>query len=498
MKKRAQGRTKSTAKLHVLDTNVLMHDPLSLIRFEEHDIFLPLQVFIELDNNKRGQHEAARNSRTASRMIDRALLRARQDPSWKHAHGVPLSYMTESDAKLGKLFIQSEREHKSIVRAVGESDVAGDERIIDAALRRARENTHAAVILVSKDINVRILASARDVVIEDYLNDQVTDDRDHLSYAGFIEFPYEEWQPETFSSQRVEGRTQTLRNDVPEGMRLFTNQFVFHEKIGDLIVREISDDGRSAVFQRLRKFRREPVMGILARNREQDFALNILLDTSIHVVTLVGRAGTGKTLLALAAGLHLKERGVYGGIIATRATVPIGDDIGFLPGDERDKMGPWMGAIEDNLEVIIEANGWSNAEKRDSQPRNAPRITRGGETLSHKELERSYAIADLKSMIQIKSLSYMRGRTFQRKFFIVDEAQNLTPKQMKTLITRAGEGTKIVCMGNLAQVDTPYLTEQSSGLAYLVERFKGWKHYSHIVMPGVERSPTADYAERVL
>ena len=221
------------------------------------------------------------------------------------------------------------------------------------------------------------------------------------------------------------------------------------------------------------------MFGITARNWGQNYALNLLMNPEIDLVTILGQAGTGKTLLTLAAALNQTlDHKRYNEIIMTRITVPVGEDIGFLPGSEEEKMNPWMGALEDNLEVLTglgsegepEFGAWAKK-----------------------------ATADLiRARIKVKSLNFMRGRTFQNKFLIIDEAQNLTPKQMKTLITRAGNGTKVVCLGNLAQIDTPYLTEGSSGLAYVVDRFQGWPHFGHITLQQGERSRLADFAVEVL
>jgi len=219
------------------------------------------------------------------------------------------------------------------------------------------------------------------------------------------------------------------------------------------------------------------VWGVTARNREQNFALNLLMDPEVDFVTLAGQAGTGKTLLALAAGLsQVLDSRRYNEIIVTRVTVPVGEDIGYLPGTEEEKMGPWMGALDDNLEVLNQSE--------------AGHV--GG------EWGRAAAQELIRSKIKIKSLNFMRGRTFLNKYVIIDEAQNLTPKQMKTLITRAGPGTKLVCMGNIAQIDTPYLTEGSSGMTYVVDRFKGWRHSGHVTLARGERSRLADYASDVL
>ncbi|NCX89296.1 MAG: PhoH family protein, partial [Betaproteobacteria bacterium] len=333
------------------------------------------------------------------------------------------------------------------------------------------------VVLVSKDINMRIKARALGLIAEDYLNDQVLEDTD-LLYSGMTALPadfwethgkgMESWQQSGYTFYRVQGPL------VPS---LRVNEFVYVEGSQALqaIVREIV--GRRAVLQTLRDYGhpKHSVWGITARNREQNFAMNLLMDPQVDFVSLLGQAGTGKTLLALAAGLEqVIEARRYSEIIMTRATVPVGEDIGYLPGTEEEKMQPWMGALEDNLEVL---------NKGDS---------------SSSQWERSSTQDLIRSRVKVKAMSFMRGRTFVNKFLIVDEAQNLTPKQMKTLITRAGPGTKVICMGNIAQIDTPYLTEGSSGLTYVVDRFKGWGHAGHITLQRGERSRLADFASEAL
>jgi PhoH-like ATPase len=278
----------------------------------------------------------------------------------------------------------------------------------------------------------------------------------------------ESWQQSGYTFYRIQGPL------VPS---LRINEYIYIEGTQTLhaIVREIV--GRRAVLQTLRDYGhpKHAVWGITARNREQNFAMNLLMDPQVDFVSLLGQAGTGKTLLALAAGLEqVIEARRYSEIIMTRATVPVGEDIGYLPGTEEEKMQPWMGALEDNLEVL---------NKGDS---------------SASQWERSSTQDLIRSRVKVKAMSFMRGRTFVNKFLIVDEAQNLTPKQMKTLITRAGPGTKVICMGNIAQIDTPYLTEGSSGLTYVVDRFKGWSHAGHITLQRGERSRLADFASEAL
>jgi PhoH-like ATPase len=263
----------------------------------------------------------------------------------------------------------------------------------------------------------------------------------------------------------------------PSCASFLLNEFVYQSEDKPFHARVIEISPGSAVLATVRDFShiRHGVWGITARNREQNFALNLLMDPDVDFITLLGQAGTGKTLLTLAAGLtQTLEQKIYSEIIITRVTVSVGEDIGFLPGTEEEKMTPWMGALEDNLDVLNntdeDAGEWGRAATRDL----------------------------IRSRIKIKSLNFMRGRTFIRKFLIIDEAQNLTPKQMKTLITRAGPGTKVVCLGNISQIDTPYLTEGSSGLTYVVDRFKGWDHSGHVTLLRGERSRLADHAGQVL
>jgi PhoH-like ATPase len=242
----------------------------------------------------------------------------------------------------------------------------------------------------------------------------------------------------------------------------------------EAIVREC--DGQVAVLELTRDYRgeRNNIWNITARNREQNLALNLLMDPEIDFVTVLGPAGTGKTLLTLAAGLmQTLETKRYTEIIMSRVTIPLGEDIGFLPGTEEEKMEPWMGALNDNLEVLTqsqEGGNWGRAATNDL----------------------------LRNRIKIRSLNFMRGRTFLNRFIIIDEAQNLSPKQMKAVVTRSGPGTKLVCLGNIAQIDTPYLTETTSGLTYVVNRFRGWTHSGHITLVRGERSRLADYASDIL
>jgi PhoH-like ATPase len=466
---RAESRTSAT-KLFVLDTNVLMHDPTSLFRFEEHDVYLPIMTLEELDNNKSGISEIARNARQASRFLDDIVSHAKQPI----AEGIPLA-RHEADNARGRLFLQTEaiNGHIPANLPIGKTD----NHIIGVVIYLQKRDPRRRVTLVSKDINMRIKARALGLTVEDYYNDKVLQDAD-LLYTGVRELPADFWDNHgrDIESWKREGRTY-YRIRGPLCQNLLLNEFVYQDGERPLLatVREISD--RTAVLETARDYThgKNNVWGITARNREQNFALNLLMNPEIDFVTLLGQAGTGKTLLTLAAGLmQTLETKHYSEIIMTRVTVPVGEDIGFLPGTEEEKMAPWMGALEDNLDVLNktddDAGEWGRAATRDL----------------------------IRSRIKIKSLNFMRGRTFINKYLIIDEAQNLTPKQMKTLITRAGPGTKVVCLGNIAQIDTPYLTEGSSGLTYVVDRMKGWSHSGHVTLQRGERSRLADHAAEAL
>ncbi len=466
-------KKQAPTKLFVLDTNVLMHDPTSLFRFEEHDLFVPMMTLEELDNNKKGMSEVARNARQATRLLDGIVVGCED----RIDHGIPLE-APSSGLATGRLFLQTEAISSNLPASL--PTAKADNQIIGVMMHLRDKQPKREVILVSKDINMRIKARALGLDAQDYFNDKVLEDTD-LLYTGTLELQadfwdkhgkdMESWKRESYTLYRVKG---------PLCPEMLINEFVWQagEPPFQAIVREKS--GKSVVLETLKDFAhtRNNVWGITARNREQNFALNLLMNPDIDFVTLLGQAGTGKTLLTLAAGLtQTLETKLYSEIIITRVTVPVGEDIGFLPGTEEEKMTPWMGALDDNLDVLnktddtgIGGGDWGRAATMDL----------------------------IRSRIKVKSLNFMRGRTFLNKYLIIDEAQNLTPKQMKTLITRAGPGTKVVCLGNIAQIDTPYLTEGSSGLTYVVDRFKGWPHSGHVTLMRGERSRLADHAAEVL
>jgi len=473
-------KSRDGKKLFVLDTNVLMHDPASIFRFAEHDIFLPMVVLEELDRAKKGTSEVARNVRQVSRFLDELMTPAsKQDID----SGLPLPctgplrnnvrHEGKQDGDCGHLFFQTQLQPAQLPQTLPGN--APDNNILGTALALMEMAPKRQVTLVSKDINLRIKAAVIGIRTEDYHNDKVLDDV-NLLYSGQEALPadfwdlhskdIESWQDAGHTYYRIKGEdtanwfvSQCL---YMEGEQPF--EAIVREKDGDDAIIEVANDYRSS---------KHAVWGISARNREQNFALNLLMDPDIDFVSLLGTAGTGKTLLALAAGLaQVLDQNRFREIIMTRVTVPVGEDIGFLPGTEEEKMTPWMGALMDNLEVLTQTEGgeWGRAATDDL----------------------------LRSRIRIHSLNFMRGRTFLNKYIILDEAQNLTPKQMKTLITRAGPGTKIVCLGNVAQIDTPYLTETTSGLTYVVDRFKDWPHGGHITLLRGERSRLADFASEAL
>ena len=460
------------SKLFVLDTNVLMHDPMCLFRFEEHDIFLPMIVLEELDGHKKGMTEVARNARQTSRTLD-ALAGA---PGADIAHGFLLNSTGQREAK-GRLLFQTQPLDYSLPTSLPQGKA--DNQILGVVEALRQKFAPREVVLVSKDINMRVKSRALGLATDDYQNDKTLEDGD-LLYSGAMALPADFWATHGQSVESwQQGQNTFYKVNGPTVPSMLINQFVYFEAPGEpsLYARVAEIRGNTAVLKTLRDFNhlKNAVWGVTTRNREQNFAMNLLTDPEVDFVTLTGTAGTGKTLIALAAGLtQVLDDRRYTEIIVTRATVSVGEDIGFLPGTEEEKMGPWMGALDDNLEVLGKTDATAG------------------------EWGRAATSELIRSRIKIKSMNFMRGRTFLNKYVIIDEAQNLTPKQMKTLITRAGPGTKIVCMGNLAQIDTPYLTEGSSGLTFAVDRFKGWPHGGHITLARGERSRLADFASEVL
>lgn len=468
-------KSRRERRIFVLDTNVLMHDPTAIFRFEEHDVFIPMIVLEELDAGKKGLSEAARNVRQVSRFLDELMADATKAQIDKGI-ALPNAKYSKGNNKQagGRLYFQTR------VLSGGLPDTlpghGADNAILGHTLALQREFSDARVTLVSKDINLRIKASIIGVQSEDYYSDKTIEDAD-LLYTGSLELPANFWEKHGKNMNSWQEHARTFyRVQGPMVRDWHVNQFLYQKDSEGLEAMVRSIDGNGAVIELVRDYRNDKhgIWGITARNREQNFALNLLLDPEVDFVTILGPAGTGKTLLTLAAGLaQTLESNRYSEIIMTRVTIPLGEDIGFLPGTEEEKMEPWMGALMDNLEVLTqsqEGGNWGRAATNDL----------------------------LRNRIKIRSLNFMRGRTFLNRFLILDEAQNLTPKQMKALVTRAGPGTKLVCLGNIAQIDTPYLTETTSGLTFVVNRFSGWEHSGHVTLMRGERSRLADYASENL
>jgi PhoH-like ATPase len=468
-------QSSDSKKLFVLDTNVLMHDPSSIFRFQEHDIFIPMIVLEELDRSKRGISDVSRNVRQVSRFLDELIQGADKETI---NDGLPLSRIEHGpNADIisdGRLYFQTSQ-LSSLLPDSMPGQIA-DNSILNIVLALTKKYPDIEVVLISKDINMRIKAAALALNSEDYHNDQALDDID-LLYSGATALDDDFWEVHGSKMESWQEQDRAYyKLTGPLVSDWYTNQYLYIENDSNFEAIVRSCDGDTAILELARDYRSKHnnIWGISAKNREQNFALNVLLDPEIDFVTLLGTAGTGKTLLALAAGLTMTmEHKIYQEIIMTRETVPVGEDIGFLPGTEEEKMAPWMGALIDNLELLGSRSGTNEWEQ-----------------------DASHNI--LMNRVKIRSLNFMRGRTFLNRYLIIDEAQNLTSKQMKTLITRAGPGTKIICIGNLSQIDTPYLTATTSGLTYIVDRFKTWQHGAHITLRRGERSRLADYASDIL
>ena len=468
----------------MLDTNVLMHDPTSIFRFQEHDVYLPMVVLEELDANKKGLSEASRNVRQVSRFLDDLMRDATKEqidaglplPS---PHGIGSEHgngpaAAKSMAPPGRLFFQTRQLSSAL------PDYLPGHGATTPSWRRPWRCRRCTTKRASRWCP-RTSTCASRPPWSAYTPRTTTATRPSRTPMSCT--PASRRCPRTSGrrpartckSWKEAGRTY-YQVTGPIVSELHVNQFVHEagESGIEAIVRRI--EAGTATLELARDFRseRHSVWGVTARNREQNFALNLLMDPEIDFVTILGPAGTGKTLLTLAAGLmQTLESNRFAEIIMTRVTIPLGEDIGFLPGTEEEKMEPWMGALMDNLEVLTqstEGGNWGRGATNDL----------------------------LRNRIKIRSLNFMRGRTFLNRFVILDEAQNLTPKQMKALVTRAGPGTKVVCLGNIAQIDTPYLTETTSGLTYVVNRFRGWGHAGHITLVRGERSRLADFASDTL
>ncbi|CAB0151638.1 PhoH-like protein [Pseudidiomarina piscicola] len=460
--------TKTTSKYYLLDTNILLHEPLAFLNFEEHNVVIPMVVLEELDNIKDRHKDVSREARVAIRSLEDALKDASPE---QIVAGVPLAQMEGAHHAEGTLAIFPDYQLQQTESVLNLSE--NDHRIIQAAIELQKKHQDAIIVLVTKDINMRLKAKGAGVkYVEDYRTDQLIDDIRFLS-KGFVELEGDFWQSVGEVTSVQEGREtfhEVEREVLPA---VYRNQYLIDET--ELFAAKVSGYNDQHVrlhdlgFERMMSYH---AWGIHPKNIYQAMAMNALLDPTIDLVILTGPAGSGKTLLALASALELViEQGIYEKIIVTRNTPEIAESIGYLPGTEEEKMAPWLAAITDSLEVL---------HKNDES------------------MESSLNFIMNKANIQFKSLNFMRGRSIQNAIVLLDESQNLTASQLKTLITRCGTGTKIICSGNLAQIDSYYLTAVTSGLTYIVERFKDYPGSATINLNGVVRSNLAQYAEENL
>lgn len=479
-----EGSSPTKKRLYVLDTNVGMHDPTCLFNFKEHDLYISSDVIEEFDKHKHGHEERNRNTREVTRLLSTILAEREEDGDL--AKGIPLSEISGGKAT-GRLFLQTEKTSGGSTFLFNDQLDRADNRILQTVQTLQEKSEDQEVVLVSKDLNMRIKGTILGLKVEDYHNDKVIEDTDLLP-AGERELPKDFWdlhEDSLTSSHEGTDAIYELENSFNPPLRLnefvFTDDASFNARVTKVGIGATEAHPGKMIFRSARDYFKANVWGVVAKNRGQNFALNLLMDPDIHLVTIVGSAGSGKTLLALAAGLEqtgLREH--YSEIIFTRAAVSVGEEMGFLPGDEEEKMAPWMGALYDNLEVL--AGSGSRKGKGEDESKENQQVT----------------MEMMMKNLSIKSLSLMRGRSFYKKYVILDETQNLTPKEVKMVISRAGPGTKIVCLGNLAQIDTPYLTEGSCGLAFLVDRLKGLDCCGHIALLSGERSKLANYANQYL
>ncbi|MCF5291173.1 PhoH family protein [Pseudomonas syringae] len=457
------GRTPSTNQpiLYVLDTNVLIHDPNALLNFEEHHVAIPMTVLEELDKLKAGKHSVAAECRQAIRLIDKTLGEASPEEVEK---GVPIDRGTGVLKGYLSILMSKREEPNSLL-----PEHLNDNIIINQLIDLHARNKDLSVVLVTKDINMRLKARACGIAAEDYSTDQLVDDVSLLS-RGYHDMTGSFWDRVSKVDTRQERGRTWHRVQLTEMLpAVHINEFIVDEQGFVGWIKGVKNDELLILDMHQEPLLHQEAWGLKPRDIYQGLALFALLDPDIHLVNLSGSAGSGTTILALAAAIEqtmVTKR--YRRIIATRSVQGLDQEIGFLPGTEAEKMEPWLGAITDNLEAL------------------------------HMDDENTHGSVDYilsKVPLQFKSLNYIRGRSFQQSLILIDECQNLTPHQMKTIITRAGAGSKVVCLGNLAQIDTPYLSATSSGLTYLTERFKDFPNGVHITLQGVPRSILAEYAE---
>ena len=438
-------------KVYILDTNVLLHDPRALFRFQDNLVVLPITVIEEIDRFKKELSETGRNARQISRLMDQLRRQA------KLVEGVPL----EEGGELRVVIYQEE-----YLRALpAELQIDhGDNRILAIAL--AMKEQHAgSVTLVTKDTNLRIKADVIGLMAEDYESDKVSLEE---LYSGTQDLTFEQDDIDRFFGQGFIEVEEDHPMYANQGVTMIDGANPSHSALGRF------NQGSRRLMPLIRP-PKDGLWGVHPRNREQQFAIDLLLNEDIQLVTLVGKAGTGKTLLAIAAGLHMvTEVSSHSRLLVSRPVFPLGRDLGFLPGDLEEKLSPWMQPIFDNVELLL-----GMVDERGKRKR------------GYREL------VDM-GILEIEALTYIRGRSIPKQFMIVDEAQNLTPHEIKTIITRAGEGTKIILTGDPYQIDNPYIDSSSNGLTYVVEKFKGQEIAGHVTLTKGERSSLAELAANLL
>lgn len=437
-------------KKFILDTNVLLHDPQAFLKFEDNDVIIPITVIEEIDSFKKDLNEIGRNARHVSRMLDALRSKGSLTAGVPLESGGTLTVILYTQV-LAKDFPPELRMER------------GDNRILAVAVS-LKQSCDCQVIFVTKDTNLRIKANAFGLIAQDYENDKVAIEE---LYSGTAERTVASTVIDRFYGQGfLEEPTTDLQPN--QCLTLIDESNFSHTAL-------CRYNQASAQLQPLVKLPKEGIWGIQSRNREQQFALDLLLDANVQLVTLVGKAGTGKTLLAIAAGLQkVADDGSFSRLLVSRPVFPMGRDLGFLPGDVEEKLAPWMQPIFDNVDLLLGAVEGRGKHKR-----------------GYREL------VDM-GILEIEPLTYIRGRSIPNQYMIVDEAQNLTPHEIKTIITRAGEGTKIVLTGDPYQIDNPYVDASSNGLAYIVEKFKNQPIAGHVTLTHGERSGLAELAANLL
>ncbi|MDR5867431.1 PhoH family protein [Halomonas koreensis] len=466
---------KKATRLYVLDTNVLIHDPAALYQFDEHEVVIPMTVLEELDKHKNGIREIARTARQVSRTLSDLTANVDLD---QIRDGIPIPRLSGPEGRLRLLCYDD-------LETPDHLEDNPDNRLLTETCRLRDERPDASVILVTKDINLRVKAAAVGVPVEDYLTDRAFDDSDAMLGGARIYPDAGHDGSGLWESLRVEVKVD--RVDGGKVVYRLAGEIPADWHLGMLV--SDSDDGASfeavirelgpqhAVLELLTNYRHgASVWGVHAHDSRQNFTLNLLMDDGVDLVTIAGSAGTGKTFMTLAAAFQQTlDAKRFERVVFTRAPISMSEDIGYLPGTEEEKMSPWMGAFHDNMDNLL-------------------RDEHDGSTSWDQEATRQL----LGSRVQIRAPGFMRGRTLNDTFLIIDEAQNFTPKQLKSLITRAGRNTKIVCLGNVGQIDTPYLTANTCGMAAVVQRFRDWPHAGHVTLKSVERSRLALAGEELL